>query len=109
MSKVTVVSDRRLLGVAGLGWLFDAMDVGLLSFVIAALQKEWGLDAKQMAWIGSINSIGMAVGALIFGLLSDRIGRKQVFLLLHCYYFSVGSGLSALATTLTIFMIIRFF
>lgn len=107
MSKVTAVSDRKLLGIAGLGWLFDAMDVGLLSFVIAALQKEWGLDAKQMAWIGSVNSIGMAVGALLFGLLSDRIGRKQVFII-TLLLFSIGSGVSAFATTLTVFMIIRF-
>lgn len=107
MSKVTVVSERKLLSIAGLGWLFDAMDVGLLSFVIAALQKEWGLDAKQMAWIGSINSIGMAVGALLFGLLSDRIGRKQVFII-TLLLFSIGSGVSAFATTLTVFMIIRF-
>ena len=32
---------NKLLGVAGLAWLFDAMDVGILSFVIAALQEDW--------------------------------------------------------------------
>ncbi len=59
------VSRNKLLWIAGLGWLFDAMDVGMLSFIIAALQKEWNLTAEQMGWIGSINSIGMAVGALV--------------------------------------------
>ena len=53
-------------GVAGMGWMFDAMDVGMLSFIIAALKVEWNLSAEQMGWIGSVNSIGMAVGALSF-------------------------------------------
>ncbi|KHF30274.1 putative niacin/nicotinamide transporter NaiP [Anoxybacillus sp. BCO1] len=101
------VSRNKLLWIAGLGWLFDAMDVGMLSFIIAALQKEWNLTAEQMGWIGSINSIGMAVGALVFGLLADRIGRKQVFII-TLLLFSIGSGLSALATTLTVFLILRF-
>ncbi|MED3732097.1 MFS transporter, partial [Geobacillus stearothermophilus] len=65
----TAISQRKLLGIAGLGWLFDAMDVGMLSFLMAALQKDWNLTAGQVGWIGSVNSIGMAVGALVFGLL----------------------------------------
>ncbi len=81
MKKNQNISERRLLSIAGLGWLFDAMDVGILSFIIAALQKDWGLSTQQMGWIGSINSIGMAVGAFIFGLMADRIGRKNVFII----------------------------
>jgi putative MFS transporter len=101
------ISQRKLLGVAGFGWLFDAMDVGMLSFIMAALQKDWGLTVEQMGWIGSVNSIGMAVGALLFGLLADRIGRKNVFIV-TLLLFSVGSGLSALTTTLTAFLVLRF-
>ncbi len=103
-----MISERKLLGIAGIGWLFDAMDVGMLSFIIAALQKDWDLSTQQMGWIGSINSIGMAVGALLFGLMADRIGRKSVFII-TLLLFSVGSGVSAFATSLTIFMILRFF
>ncbi|TRY44290.1 MFS transporter [Geobacillus sp. LEMMJ02] len=103
----TAISQRRLLGIAGLGWLFDAMDVGMLSFLMAALQKDWNLTAGQVGWIGSVNSIGMAVGALVFGLLADRIGRKNVFIL-TLLLFSVGSGLSALTTTLAAFLAFRF-
>ncbi|MGR4030692.1 MFS transporter, partial [Bacillus sp. ZZQ-131] len=90
-----------------LGWLFDAMDVGMLSFVMVALQKDWGLTSQEMGWIGSINSIGMAVGALIFGILSDRIGRKSVFII-TLLLFSIGSGLTALTTTLAMFLVLRF-
>lgn len=102
------ISNRRLLWVSGTGWMFDAMDVGMLSFIIAALSVEWDLTAQQMGWIGSIQSIGMAAGALIFGLMADRIGRKNVFII-TLLLFSIGSGISAFATSITIFLILRFF
>ncbi|EEL48247.1 MFS transporter [Bacillus cereus] len=107
MGKVKEISKRKLLGIAGLGWLFDAMDVGMLSFVIVALQKEWGLSSQEMGWIGSVNSIGMAVGALVFGILADKMGRKSVFII-TLLLFSIGSGLTALTTTLTMFLLLRF-
>lgn len=102
------VSEGKLLTVAGFAWLFDALDVGLLSFIIAALKSEWQLNTVQMGWLGSISSIGMAVGALFFGILADRIGRRDV-LVLTLLLFSIGSGISVLATSFTIFAIIRFF
>ncbi|WP_411255083.1 MFS transporter [Neobacillus niacini] len=102
------ISNRKLLWVSGTGWMFDAMDVGMLSFIIAALSVEWNLTSEQMGWIGSIQSIGMAVGALIFGLMADRIGRKNVFII-TLLLFSIGSGISAFATSITLFLILRFF
>lgn len=101
------ISSNKLLGIAGTGWMFDAMDVGMLSFIIAALEGQWKLTSEQMGWIGSINSIGMAVGALLFGLMADRLGRKSVFIF-TLLLFSVGSGLSAFSTSLTIFLVLRF-
>lgn len=99
---------RKLLVTAGLGWLFDAMDVGIISFIIAALTKEWNLTLQQASWLGSINSIGMAVGALLAGILADRVGRKPVFIF-TLLLFSVASGLSALATTFAVLAAFRFF
>lgn len=107
MAGKTKASKRKLLGIAGLGWMFDAMDVGILSFIIAALKTDWDLTTEQMAWIGSINSIGMAVGALLFGVMADKIGRKNVFII-TLLLFSIGSGVSAFATTLSMFLILRF-
>ncbi|MFJ7976176.1 MFS transporter [Peribacillus sp. JNUCC 23] len=101
------ISNRRLLGVAGLGWMFDAMDVGMLSFIVVALQAEWGLTTQQVGWIGSINSIGMVFGAFLFGIMADRIGRKKVFII-TLLLFSIGSGLSALVTSLALFLVLRF-
>ncbi|MGE7666287.1 MFS transporter [Ureibacillus composti] len=106
--KKNEISRNKLLRVAGIGWLFDAMDVGILSFVIAALAVDWGLSSSQMGWIGSINSIGMAVGALIFGVFADKVGRKTIFIW-TLVIFSVASGLSAFTTTLAVFLTLRFF
>lgn len=106
MEKTT--SKNKLLTIAGLGWLFDAMDVGLLSFVLAALAKDWQLTAKTIAWIGSVNSIGMAVGAFLFGLMADRFGRRFIFIF-TLLLFSIASGLTAFTTGLTLFLILRFF
>lgn len=102
------VSQRKLLGVAGLGWLFDAMDVGILAFIIAALHEDWGLTSQQMGWIGGVNSIGMAVGAFVFGIYADRVGRKKIFII-TLLLFSLASGISAFTTTLAAFLILRFF
>lgn len=102
------VSRNRLLVTSGLGWMFDAMDVGLLSFVLAALKADWNLTGAQMGWLGAINSIGMTVGAVMFGTMADRLGRKQVFIL-TLLLFAIASGLSAFATTLSVLMVLRFF
>ena len=53
----------KLLVVTGLGWLFDAMDTGLIAFVLPVLAREWSLTPAQVGWIGSIGLIGMALGA----------------------------------------------
>ena len=106
--KEQTISKRKLLGIAGLGWMFDAMDVGILSFVIAALAADWALTPTEMGWIGSVNSIGMAVGAIVFGVLADKVGRKHIFMA-TLILFSVASGLSAFTSTLVIFLLLRFF
>lgn len=101
------VSKHKLLTIAGLGWMFDALDVGLLSFLLAALKQDWGLTAQQMGWIGSVNSIGMAVGAFLFGVMADRTGRKSAFIV-TLLLFSIGSGLTALVSTLGALLALRF-
>ncbi|GKV68314.1 putative niacin/nicotinamide transporter NaiP [Sporosarcina sp. NCCP-2716] len=102
------ISRNKLLFISGTGWMFDAMDVGILSFVVAAIAVEWNLTPAAIGWVGSVNSLGMMAGAILFGLLADRIGRKQVFMM-TLVLFSLASGLSAFTTTLAAFLILRFF
>ncbi|MGE6226938.1 MFS transporter [Paenibacillus chitinolyticus] len=99
--------QRKLLFSAGLSWLFDAMDVGIISFIVAALTVHWKLSAGQVGVLTSLNSVGMAFGAAIAGYLADRYGRKSV-LVWTLLIFSAASGLSALAASFTVLCILRF-
>ncbi|NRF91342.1 MFS transporter [Paenibacillus frigoriresistens] len=83
------------------------MDVGIISFIVATLAVEWKLGAQQIGLLAAINSIGMAVGALLAGSLADRYGRRMV-LLGTIIIFSAASGLSALATSFVILCVLRF-
>lgn len=97
----------KLLVGSGVGWALDAMDVGLISFVMAALAKQWSLGNTELSLIGSIGFIGMALGASLGGLLADRIGRRQVFALTLLVY-GIATGASALAGSVAVLMILRF-
>lgn len=97
----------QLLVGSGIGWALDAMDVGLISFVMAALAGQWGLTNMQLSWIGSIGFIGMAIGASLGGLLADRIGRRNVFAVTLLIY-GVATGASALVTSVAALIALRF-
>lgn len=110
MENVKVLSKpkrRSLLTSVGMSWLFDAMDVALISFVAAALAIEWSLNPQQLGVLTAINSVGMAIGAACAGILADRFGRKSV-LLWTLLIFSLASGLSAVATGFVMLCILRF-
>ncbi|MDK8626259.1 MFS transporter [Corynebacterium appendicis] len=98
---------KRLLVGSGIGWALDAMDVGLVSFIIAALAVHWDLDKSTTSWIASIGFIGMAIGASLGGLLADKIGRRQVFAATLLLY-GLATGASALAWSVGALMIFRF-
>lgn len=87
---------RRLLVVSGIGWLFDAMDVILISFLITPIRAEFKLDATQTGLIASSGFVGMFFGAAISGRIADRIGRRTVFTA-TLVLFSIGALLSAIA------------
>jgi MFS transporter, putative metabolite:H+ symporter len=100
-------THARLVLGSGVGWALDAMDVGLISFVMAALAAQWGLTGGQLSWIASVGFAGMAVGASLGGLLADRIGRRQVFALTLLIY-GVATGAASLAWSVTALLVFRF-
>ena len=97
----------KILGGSGIGWALDAMDVGLISFIMAALAVQWGLSPTETSWLASIGFIGMALGAAFGGLLADKLGRRQIFAATLLIY-GLATGASALAGSLAVLMILRF-
>jgi len=97
----------RLLVGSGLGWALDALDVGLLSFVIAQLAVVWSSDKGALAFVASAGFAGMAIGAAVGGSLSDRLGRKTVFALTLLVY-GLATGVSALSWSVGALLVLRF-
>ncbi|WJH35310.1 MFS transporter [Paenibacillus sp. CC-CFT747] len=99
-------SYRKVFWAAGFGWMFDAMDVGLLSFIIVQLTKEWGLSPTEGGLLGTATTAGMAIGAVVGGYWADRIGRKPVFLF-TLVLFGLASLGSAFSPGLGIMLVFR--
>jgi MFS transporter, putative metabolite:H+ symporter len=97
----------KVLLVSGLGSMFDAMDVLIVGSVVAAVAREWQLDATASQWVNTANLAGLFCGAVASGFLSDRLGRKPVFTLTLLVY-SIFNGLSAAATGVGLLMALRF-
>ncbi|MCW2700286.1 MAG: yceI [Blastococcus sp.] len=99
----------RLVVGSGLGWSLDAMDVGLISFVMASLaaQQQWDITPAALSWIASIGFAGMALGATLGGLLADRFGRRQVFAV-TLLIFGVATGAAAFSWSVGALLVFRF-
>lgn len=96
-----------LLWVIGLGWMFDAMDTGLIAFILTSMAEEWNMSASEKGWVVSIGFVGMAIGAIFSGGLADRIGRRTVFAMTLVIY-SIATALCAFAPNLMWLLIFRF-
>jgi putative MFS transporter len=88
----------KLLVTSGLGWMFDAMDVLLIGFLVGPITKEFTLAPTQVGLVASAGFVGMFLGAAISGRLADRYGRRVVFQA-TLVLFSIGAVLSAVAPT----------
>ncbi|GGJ13866.1 MFS transporter [Alicyclobacillus cellulosilyticus] len=106
-ARLQTPSATRILVASGLGLLFDAMDVSLISFVLVVLGKEWSLSPVWSGVLGSMGFAGMAVGSALAGLLADHFGRRRVFIWTLLVY-SIATGLTAFAPGVAIFLVLRF-
>jgi len=80
----------RLLCLAGLCMLWTAVGVSNISFILPALQSEWGLSTSQQGAIASVTVAGMMAGSVLAGRLSDRVGRRRTLVLAL-----LGQGIAA--------------
>lgn len=65
-----------LLAYAGMGWIAEAMEMMLLSFIGPAVQVEWNLSSNEESMITTVVFAGMLVGAYSWGIVSDKYGRR---------------------------------
>ncbi|WP_029514174.1 MFS transporter [Nesterenkonia sp. F] len=100
-------TQGRIFLIGGLGFMFDAWDVSLNGVLIPLLSEEWDLTAAQAGLIGTANLIGMAVGAVLWGTIADRIGRRRAFAW-TLLVFSLFTLAGVLTTDITWFVAFRF-
>ncbi|WP_193072139.1 MFS transporter [Pseudomonas sp. FME51] len=87
--------------------IFDGYDLFIYGVVLPVIMEEWGLTPLEAGALGSYALFGMMFGALVFGTLADRIGRKKGIAI--CFLlFSVATVLNGFASTPTEFGIFRF-
>ncbi|MCF6780648.1 MFS transporter [Stutzerimonas stutzeri] len=87
--------------------IFDGYDLFIYGVVLPVIMQKWGLTPLQAGALGSYALFGMMFGALIFGTLADRIGRKKGIAI--CFLlFSTATVLNGFASTPTEFGIFRF-
>ena len=65
-----------VLAYAGMGWISEAMEMMILSFVGPAVKSAWKLSKAQESLITTVVFAGMLVGACGWGLISDKYGRR---------------------------------
>ncbi|MDV8023931.1 MFS transporter [Rhodococcus sp. IEGM 1330] len=97
----------KIFIIGGLGYMFDAWDVALNGFLTPLLGSYWDLSQAERGLVATGNLIGMAVGAVVWGTIADRVGRKRAFSL-TLLIFALFSVLGAFAPSFEIFIILRF-
>ncbi len=101
-------TQRSTFAACFLGWTLDAFDFFLLTVCLKAIAADFHVGLKQIAEAIFFTLVMRPVGALIFGMLAERYGRRPT-LILNIITFSVFELASAFAPTLTTFLICRAF
>ncbi|WP_340647844.1 MFS transporter [Pseudoxanthomonas winnipegensis] len=96
----------RLLLIGGSGYLFDAMDVAILAFLMPQLKTLWGLSSEQLGLIGASTAIGGLFGAMVAGRLADTLGRRAVMMWALAIY-CLATVASAFAQDWRVFLVFR--
>ena len=98
--------QRSAIWASYLGWTLDAFDFFLLAFMLSAIAKEFGTDVKAVTVAIMLTLAARPFGALFFGILADRFGRRPI-LMIVIVAFSAFSALSGVARSLPELLVIR--
>ena len=80
---------RRFIALVSLGNFFDLYDIFIVAYIGAALQQSGFLSLRQFTFFVAAGFLGMFVGTVVFGMGSDRMGRRSAFILLLLDLFGV--------------------
>ena len=110
---VGLLENRRLsryvlimMIVALLAQIFEGFDFVNLAYIAPVLVKQWGVDRAAMGPVFSASLAGLVAGALIFGTLGDRIGRKPT-VIISVLSFGICSLATVAATNLNQLLVLR--
>lgn len=95
-TEKTTPRSSWVVFVAAMGAFLDGFDLVIIAGALIFIKPELGLSPAETGLVGSIVFVGMVIGALAFGRLTDRVGRNTSFALV-LGLFVVGSAVSALA------------
>src|SRR5881396_37952 len=100
----------RLVIALGVAWVLDGLEITIASVVGPVLQSEHTLhlSSVEVGTSASVYLVGEVAGALVFGHLSDRLGRRRLFIATLGLYL-VANGLTALAFDYPTLVVLRFF
>ncbi|ADK15174.1 putative niacin/nicotinamide transporter NaiP [Clostridium ljungdahlii DSM 13528] len=96
-----------VLFLSGIGWLFDAMDQGMMAGVMASIGKSWRLTPADLGLLGSASAVGMAIGAAVAGMVADKYGRRTVVTFTLVLY-GLASAVSGISPNFSILLLLRF-
>ncbi|MGX5657034.1 MFS transporter [Geodermatophilus nigrescens] len=87
----------RMVAALGTAWILDGLEITVAGAVVDRLTEPetLGLSGTEVGLIATVYLLGEVVGALWFGRLSDKLGRRKLFMITLAVYL-VGSGLTAL-------------
>ena len=89
-----------------LGWVVDAFDFNILTFVLIDIQKSFTVDRALAGALGTVTLIMRLVGGTAAGTMADRWGRKLP-LILSVLWFSLFASLSGFSTSYTMLFALR--
>ena len=97
---------RNAVAAAFLSWTLDAFDYFLVVFVLARIAHDFGTDVKEMTFALFLTLAFRPLGALLFGRIADRFGRRPA-LMASVLVYSAMELASALSPSLTMFLVLR--